>query len=250
MFIDGNCDNWESIKILLKEILIVVVAAFLVSAYFEFYLRKQISDDFNKILEAKEEFGKAGIIKYYPNFKDITDLRAYFKENKRCIEIYLTYGQTVFGILQDSISEYCKNEKAELNIFMLSPENKFIPGLGELWGKSNSNYDENGIKEKIRSSLTTLQSTFNELENKNQLKAKIKVVLLKRHPVFYSFYRFDDEMIYVPSKIVETKTFIPLAFKVKKTEHSEGIFNKCMEELGLIKKETESLEIYFEKNQI
>ena len=237
------CDK-EVLKKFIEEIIIVVGAAVIVSLYFEFHLRKEISFEFNKILEMKEEFGKAGIIKYYPNFRDI-NLRSFFTNDVRSIDIYANFAHTVFNQVQDSISKLVQNENIELNIYLLDSDNKFILGLGELWGKSNSEYDEEGIKTKIKQSLSTLESTFNELKVKGELKAKIKIYLLKKNPVFYSFYRFDNEMIYVPSKIVEPKSFIPLSFLIKKTTHSEGIYNKCMEELRIIKQDQDSLTTYF-----
>ena len=245
--IEGGLHEWLVIKELIKEIIIVASAAIIVSLYFEYRLRNQISEEFNKILEIKEEFGKAGIIKYYHNFKDI-NLRSLFTSETTSIDIYVNFAHTVFNQIQDSISDYVKKNKVELNIFILSPENKFISGLGTLWGKNNSDYNEDGIKSKIDQSLQTLKTTFEDLKNKSLLKAEIKVYLLKINPVFYSFYRFNDEMIYVPSKIVELKTFIPLCFLVKRTIHSEGIFNKCMEELRIIRDEPDGL-VEFYKNE-
>ena len=241
-------DAWHNIQVLkdfLKEVIIVVGAAIIVSLYFEYNLRKEISDEFNKILEAKEEFGKAGILKYYSNFRDI-NIRSFFKRpDVNSIDIYVTFAHTVLNQVQDNIGAYVKKDKTELNIYLFSPKNKFISGLGNLWGSSNDEYNEEGIKTKIQQSLSILDNTFRELETQNLIKAKINIYLLLRNPVFYSFYRFNDEMIYVPSKIVESKSFASPSFIVKKTTDSEGIFNKCMAELKLIKEDRDALELYF-----
>lgn len=242
--LDGVFNDRENLITLIKEIVIVATAAFLVSAYFEYYLRKEISNEFIKIIEMKEEFGKSGIEKYISNFKDI-ELRAYFKNDIKKVDIYLNFGSTVFNLISDSISNYCKKKDVELNIYMLSPENKFIIGLGELWGKTNPIYSEQGIKTKINNTISMLSTTFEELKAKNELNAKIRIYLLKRNPVFYSFYRFDDEMIYVPLKHVENKDLIPLSLIVKKTINTDGIYNKSMQELEMIKNDTSLLDIAY-----
>src|SRR4051794_41048461 len=97
--IDGAW-NLELFKSLLKEFIIVMLAAFVVSSYFEFYLRGEISDEFNKIIEMKEEFGKAGIVKYFPSYRDV-DVRNYLKQDVKIVEIYVSYGNTFFKHLED-----------------------------------------------------------------------------------------------------------------------------------------------------
>lgn len=245
MLIDGAWRNLEFVRDLIKEFVIVLIAAFLVSAYFEFYLRKEISEEFNKILEMKEEFGRAGIIKYYSSYRDV-DLRSYFQPSVKSIDIYVTYGNTFFKGIEDKLEQFCRRPDAHLSIFLLSKDNPFIIGLGNLWGRHNADYDVEGIKRNIDSTINLLIKLVERLAEQGNLNAKIKISLLKRHPVFYSFQRFDDEIIYVPSKIIEPKSFVPLSFLCRKTTHSEGIYNKCMEEIKNIIQDQNCLEIIFE----
>src|SRR6202012_1002981 len=138
-----------------------------------------------------------------------------------------SYGRRLFGNIEDKLEKLCKNKDVRLNIFIYSRENPFIDALGLLWGKTNKEYDADGIRKNIESTTTLLTLLFKKLNDQGTLKATVKVYGLKRHPVFYSFYRFDDEIIFVPSKIIEEKNFVPAAFLTKKTTNSDGIYNKC-----------------------
>ncbi len=243
--IEGGLNDWRVLKEFVKEIIIVVGAAIIVSLYFEFKLRNEISSEFNKILEMKEEFGKAGLVKYFSSFKEI-DIRSYFREDIKVIDIYVTYGNTFFKDIEDRLELICKNNGSQVTIYLMSKNNPFINGLGNLWGRNNSDYNEEGIKAQIDSTITLLKELFDRLQKNNTLKAKIKLVALKYHPVFYSFHRFDDEIIFVPTKIIENRSFKPMSFLCRKTLHADGIFNKCIAELESIKSEQDSLEIIFE----
>lgn len=242
--IEGAWKDWEMIKGFLEEIIIVTSAAIIVGLYFEFKLRREISLEFTRIIEIKEKFGKSGIVKYFSNFND-ADIRSYFDKKSNKIDIYVNYANTFFKSIEDKLETICKRDDLELNIFLLSQDNKFISGLGELWGKSNKEYDETGIKSKIESTCNLLKKLFERLKSEELLKARIKVYVLKRHPVFHSLYRFDDEMFYVPLKVIESKSFIPFTFLVHKTINSDGIYYKCMQELENIKQDQNSVDIFF-----
>lgn len=242
--LEGAFESYEIFKKFLEEFIIVIIAALVVSAFFEFRLRKEISEEFNRFLELNEEFGKAGIVKYYSNFKDI-DFRPYFNREVNSVDIYVTYGATFFKSIEDKLESMAYKTDVNLNIYLMSKENPFISGLGNLWGRSDSSYNEDGIKSNIDKTCDLLKGLFSRLKGEGKLKARIQICLLKRHPVFYSFYRFDDEMIYTPSKVIEPKTFVPIAFIVRKTSNSEGIYNKCMFELNNIKNDSGALEIIF-----
>ena len=246
--IDGKLTDWSVVKDFLKELVIVIGAAYLVSMYFERRLRKEISEEFNNILEAKEEFGKAGIVKYYSNFLNV-DFRSYLDRDLKQVDFYLSYGRRLFGNIEDKLEKLCKNDAVKLNIFIYSKGNPFIEALGQLWGRTNKDYDADGIRNHIESTTTLLTLLFKKLKGQGTLNATVKVYGLKRHPVFYSFYRFDDEIIFVPSKLIEEKNFVPPAFLTKKTTNSDGIYNKCTYELADIQKDLESLELIYDSTE-
>jgi len=52
-------------------------------------------------------------------------------------------------------------------------------------------------------------------------------------------------MVYVPLKLIEAKSFIPLSFHLKRTAHQK-VFITSASELQDIKSDINSLEIFFE----
>jgi hypothetical protein len=246
--LDGKLDDWKLWKEVLKEFILVIGAAFLVSMYFENRLRGEISHEFNTILETKDEFARAGIVKYYASFDDV-NLPSFFSRKPGKIDIYLTYGLSLFNGILPQLKEAAKRRDLEINIYMFSTANPFLDGLGQLWGKTNPDYSTERLKEKIDESKRLLDTLFTQLKTAGELKANITITQLKRHLVFYSFYRFDDEIVYVPSKLVEDKSYRPISFLVRRTGGLEGIYNKCLHELAIIKADKESNETshYLEK---
>lgn len=226
-------ESFSNFQHIIKEFIIVFIAAFAVSAYFEFFLRKGIYAENMKMFELREELGRAGILKYFANFKDL-DLRSYFHGNVKFVDIYVNFGDTVFNQINDELYKFCTKDENRLNIYMLSPRNRFISGLGALWGNKDEKYNEDGIKAKIKSAQQTIISVFEQLKKENKLKAVVNVYSLVRNPVFYSFYRFDDTIIYVPSKIVDLRTMVPPAFQLFNTHNPNDLFNKCRRELEII----------------
>lgn len=242
--LDGKLNDSHLWTDVLKEFLLVISAAVIVSMYFENRLRGEISHEFETILKTKDEFARGGIAKYYASFDDV-NIQSFFVKKPSKIDIYVTYGHSLFDKISPQLKEAAQRKDLELNIYMFSIENPFIDGLGQLWGKANQDYNSEGIKLKIDSTLRMLDNLFGDLKSAGNLNATVSITQLKRHFVFYSFYRFDDEIIYVPSKLVEDKSYRPISFLVKRTSGLEGIFNKCLHELNIIKNDKDSNDIRY-----
>jgi len=220
-----------------------VIASVLVGMYYDNSIRVQLTDEIIGKIKLKDEIIKSGITSYYSNFGAI-DLKKYFAEAKK-VDIYVNYANTLFNQIGDTIEIFLQTKKREINIYLLSEDNKFIQGLGAHWGYNDSGSDETQIKTKIASSIALLIKTCTQLKSKNKLKAKITISKLNRHPVFYSFYRFDDIIILVPSKLVQSKNFRPLAFIAENGEYEDDIYKKCSKELEDIKSSENALTVVY-----
>lgn len=221
----------EEWTLIINAISTSIIASFLVGAYFQFNIKDEISKDHIEIIRIKDELNKSGILKYYGSFKDcIMDLKEDVLKSKK-ITIYLNFGNTILNLLSDELVESYKKEK-DIRIFILNNDNKFIEGLGALWGSNNHDYDKEGIIKKIDSSLNSLKAAIKEVKSKNELKANIEIYQLRLNPVFYSFYILDDKIYYTPSKIVASKNFPPLTILAQKTSNKGSIYNKCSYELN------------------
>jgi len=223
-----------------------IIASILVGIYYDNSIRRELSDEILSKVKLRDEVVRSGIVSYYSSFTDIP-LRNYFESSKN-VEIYVHYAQTLFNQIGDILEKFVQVKKNELNIFLLHEDNKFLVGLGAHWGFNDIESDENHLKNKINASTQLLLKTFKDLQSKNKLKAKIRIYKLKRHPVFYSFYFFDDYIIFVPSKLVQNKNFKPLAFIAKKGNSDGDIYDKCFAEINDIKSTVDAIEEVFKAN--
>ena len=89
---------------------------------------------------------------------------------------------------------------------------------------------------------------LNKLNYRNELSAKVGIYAVKYHPFSISFYRFDDEAIFCPTKITEDKNYRPFSITVSRTD-GEDIYNWCMEQLRYINKKQEALDTIYENKK-
>lgn len=222
-----------------SSLLSAIIASFCVGVFFDYRISHKQLEDFENLYAISKQHDKSGIKNYYNSFEEF-DLNS-FLQGKKQIDIYANFANTVLGKIKDTMFDLLKTKGVTINVFILHKENKFIPGLGELWREYSEQYNEEGIKNKIDYSIDQLVATVKELKRRKDFKASLNVYQLKKHPVFYSFYRVDDQILFVPSKIVSSKLFPPMAILANKTTDSTGIYKKCTNELENIL-ESDSLE--------
>ncbi|MEH6764682.1 MAG: hypothetical protein V7655_09305 [Aequorivita antarctica] len=208
-----------------------IFTSFLVSVFFQFALKDEISKEHLSIMEYLNEKNKSGIIKYYGSFKDcIESIKYEFRESKN-IDIYLMYGYTIFNNLSQEINRKLMDKNSVINIYMIAPENVFVSSYSSHW------YNDNGekLKSKINESKEFLLSKVKELKKRNEINGELNIFENTKNPINYSFYLFDKKAFYVPSKNVTTKEFVPLTLEAEKTSDPEALYNKISTELNMMK---------------
>lgn len=228
---------------LVLNLSLAFLASIFTGIYYEFAIRKEFKDEIIQLLKLNNEISKSGIVNYYSNFSDIK--LASLLERSKEIEIYLTYGQTVLNGINSSIELFLTKKGNKFTIYISHEDNLFVDALGAHWGYKQTSYNSQGIKTKIGETKELLSDIIRRLITKKQLRATIQIFQLHRHPVFYSFYRFDNTMIFSPSKISESKTIKPMAFIVSKSNNENGIFERCMAELGDIKEDPSAYSLFY-----
>ena len=227
----GWSTTWVS---LLKTLFITLLATTLIGSFFEYGLRFQLTRDFKQYLDFNFEKNLIGLIKYYPSWKNLS-LGDFFKKGHN-IKIYVNYARSVFDNNQEEMHELLQRRNVNLEIFMLAEDNPFLESLGQLWGINDPAYNADGLRKKIRESRKILLDAIEHLAKDDKLNAKVAIFQLHRHPVFYSFYMSDNEILFVPSKIIGLKRFRPFVLHVKDTGAEKDIYNHCLTELEEIKK--------------
>ena len=223
---------------LIANLAIAALTGLLVGIYFDLFSRKEIYENILHHFSISKEMISSGLINYYPSFMDF-DFRNYLsKANK--IDMFLTYGQTLFNTYNDTIVKIV-GQKKQLTIFMYHEDHIFIDALEKHW---NQNGSSSSIKSKIVETKKTLIVQFDKLKKERKIKAKVKLYFIKKHPTFYSFYRFDEILALCPSKISDDKSIRPFTFLFKETDSDDCVFRKCMVELENIISNPSFYELY------
>ncbi|MBW2037808.1 MAG: hypothetical protein JRI41_10090 [Deltaproteobacteria bacterium] len=186
----------------------------------------------------KKQMVDSGIKEYYPDFRNI-DFRGKLHSANH-IDMYFTYALTVIKNVFPILEARMKDDNVRLNIFFLSQDNPFLDGFGNLWGKYNDLYNKENLIKKIGEVRSLLLGLVNKLEDGNELKAKVGIFEINYHPVTYSFYRIDDEIIFCPTKLTEDYNLRPISIVVS-DKNENDIFHWCLKELEFIKKKDNAL---------
>jgi hypothetical protein len=185
-----------------------------------------------QILGISKEIINAGVSNYNENW-DISILEEKLKGANE-VEFYMTYGSTVINNLSRTIKSKLQEDGFSITIYIMDEKNPFVNSLGSFWEKDNKKYNPEGIRSKIEDTLEEINTLKVNLKKDEALKGKIRTYKLRYHPVFFSFYRFDDEIVFVPSKNVERKSYQVPSFVCNKTS-SGGLFNWCNDQIQYIK---------------
>lgn len=185
-----------------------------------------------QVLGVSKEIINAGVTEYYDKW-DEQILKDRLKDSKE-VEIYMTYGATVIKNLSREILRRLEEKDFNVKFYIMHEDNPFVESLGSFWSKDNSDYDSEGIKSRIKESVNELSTIKSNSESDNMLNGKIEVFKLKYHPIFFSFYRFDDEVVFVPTKNVERKAYQVPSFVCKKLS-DKGLYNWCVNQIEFIR---------------
>lgn len=224
-----------------SNIITALMTGIAVGIFFELFVRKEQSKELLELVDLKENLRKAGITKYFNDFRNV-DLKNYLETAKN-IDMYFSYGRTLISQLYPVLEKKFMDKEAKINIFFLTENNPFLTGLGNLWGKYSDRYNTENIKEKINEVRNGLLELIQNVKKKGKDKiASVNIYGLKYHHISYSFYRFDDTIIFNPTKLTEDKNFRPISLICNDT-NNDDLYRWCMSELDYIKKQQDALEI-------
>jgi hypothetical protein len=227
----------------LSNLAVAVLTGLLVGVYFDYTSRGEAYDDVLKNLNISRSLSNGGIVDYFSSFNDF-DFRTHLA-NSTSVSMYLTYGQTLFNTYNDTLLQLASTKNKVIDIFIYHEDNIFIPALNTHWNNSGS---YSNTKQKVVDTKNMLVNEFSELKRKGKLKAKVNLYFMKQHPVFYSFYKFDNHILLCPSKISHDKTVKPFAFLVSNTNRADCIYSKCITELNSVLQDSNSYDVIrFEK---
>lgn len=217
----------------LSEVLLAILTGSIVGVALNKFILNEQQEEQLKLLNISSNVLKSGFEEYYTTFEEV-DLIDMMKSSNR-VDIYVTYADHTIGNLSRTIKEKLKDRDFRLEIFITDKENPFLASYAQLWEKDDPNYNLEGIRDKIDNVLATLKTVKNNLIAEQAYNDNLGVYSIRYHPVFFSFYRFDDHIVYVPTKLIETKNIKIPAFRFTNTGEESAIYHWCMKQLQFIK---------------
>lgn len=235
--------NWFSefegrYKSYFGDILLAIVTGTIVGIVLNYLVLEEQQEENKKLLNIGSNVIESGFSKFHPTYK-VHEVEELLSSSKQ-VDFYVTYADRTLGILEHAIKKKLREPDFNINIYLMHEDNPFLASLANLWGKDDSNYDLDGLKQKINRVVKDLARLKNSLSREKSYHNNLNVYKLKYHPVFFSFYRFDDKLIFVPAKLIEPKNINIPSFTFINTGKESDIYNWCMEQLTFINRMSES----------
>jgi len=182
--------------------------------------------------KAMDKYQQIGLVNYFDNFEDAHSIIKSKISNAKIVDIFVMYGDSFLNTSTKAIQSVFAKDNSKFRYVIYSTDNKFIESYGNHWGviEDNPKYNEAGLKLKIKGVKNDLKTL---VEKKHQ-NCSFDFYEIQSSPISYSFYRVDDELFFVPNKIIRSKAIKPAVFQFKKTAFDFSMFNKLISELELM----------------
>lgn len=238
-----NGENWFGVNVntIIINLLSAIIASIIVGIYFDISAKEGFHNEIESLLSINSLVQKSGIKQYHLSWDSI-DLTDLIKSSKN-IDIYVYYGATLFNDYQSILEEFLNKKGRTLRVFIMHENNKFLEASAALWEVSDNSYSFQKVKEKLQKTLDLFQSMETNLKAQKRLKAKFEVYKVKKHPVNFSFYKFDKELVIVFNKLSHHKTPKPPVIFASKSKVKESLYNRIETDFSaLFEKGSEFLE--------
>jgi hypothetical protein len=227
------------------NILIALASGLSIGIIFELFVRKAQRDETFEIAKLSKELERSGFEQYQPEFKDFSNEFKELLKKSLEIDMYLTYGKTIFNLISPELLDAFKRKNCRINIFIIGEENPFLRSIANLWSRIGEEYNEDGLRRKIQETSELLIRLANTALV-DKYHADIKIFKLQYNPINFSFYRFDDYLLFCPTKLTERKEYRAMTIVCRKA-NSNDIFHWVLDELNHIKNQPDSIIKIFPK---
>lgn len=195
-----------------------IMASVIISIIFQNYLH----DSFNK-------YKKIGLRNIFDNFEIAYDFIKKDISKGKNIDIMFMFGNTFINNSSVTLKEALSKKNTKIRIFTYSIDNQYINSYGANWGAENSKYNKEGIIKLIKESKELLKNIYNKIPQDS--RGSLEVYELINCPLPYSFYKIDNKLYYVPSKLTTDKLFKHPVFLFKKTNKKQNLYNSIDNEI-------------------
>ena len=212
------------------NIVSAIISGVLVGIYFDIATKQSFHKEMEELLSINTLVSSSGIEQYHHSW-DSVDLTSYIKQS-RTIDIYVYYGSTVFNDYQAVLEEFLKLKGRVLRVFILDEQNKFLEASADLWSISDPNYSFQNVILKSKSTVDLLTSIHARLLQNKSLKGRLELYKVTKHPINFSFYRFDNRIIVALNKLSHHKTPKPPVLVLRSSKDKTSLFQRIVSDFS------------------
>lgn len=206
------------------------LSAATIGLLFEVFFRKKYLEEAMDLAKIGESLRSAGIREFQMGFLSF-DFKDFFR-NAREVDIYVNYAQTWLEQHAPLLKELFKRG-AKVRYFLNDPDdNAVLEGLSQKWQEEGNNkYSADDLRRRITAVLDRLDNIRFSSGDVAGPPQGLFEVYLTRSDVPYSFYRSDDKLLLVPTKICRDKDHPVPYLILEKTGSEAGFFEWVMQDL-------------------
>jgi hypothetical protein len=202
-----------------------------------------ISIVFQNILhDSFQTYSKIGIRKTYKNFEEAFDSikKEIGKSSK--VDIFFMFGSSFLNNSSTSMKEALSKKNAKFRFFIYSETNPYIVAYGDQWSKDNQKYNADGIKDLIKDSKENIKKIYDSIDI--ETRGSLEIYEIINAPIPYSFYKIENKLYYVPSKLTTSKLFKHPVFLFEKSKDERNLYNSIEKELDIMINNKEVIKTY------
>jgi hypothetical protein len=192
------------------SLLTAVLASALVGIIYDVFFRRRQIDDTVRLTRYSVSLFNAGIEEYVLSFRQQGFGELITKSEH--VDVCFVYGSTWLQTNMEHLRALFANPRATVRFFLADPSNTtYMKVLEQSWrSPADASYTAADIRKRITRSLS-------EIANEIQSAAATVECHVISAPITFSFYRFDDELLYVPMKLCRDKHYPVPALRCRRS---------------------------------
>ena len=196
----------------------------------------------NSLHDSFQTYKKIGLRNTFKNFEEaFDDIKKDIGKCKKA-DIFFMFGSSFINSSSSYIKDALSNKSAKVRFFIFDENNPFIEAYGSQWSKDGEKYNAEGIKKSIKESIANIQKIYETIDEEE--RGTLEIHKIKVSSLSYSFYKIDNKLYYVPSKLTTSKLFKHPVFLFEKSDDRRNLYNSIENEIDLMIDDQEIIKIY------
>ncbi len=221
----SNDELWVNNKfwqVVLRELGAFIAISFTISLFWDMFGRKQLLDNVLDVTRLSDEIQQSGLTKIIEYFPDYNKWQDHFVKNNN-LDIVFSYGSGWRSNLKITLGEFVSKKGNRIRVIMPDPNDPLT--INELARRFK--YDETSMISKIQEA----EVDFKDLASKAEENGAIVEIWFIPAAITYSFYRFNNLLIFAMFTHRQEKRIKVPSFVCEKGGWLYDYFEKEFEEM-------------------